>query len=91
MNALVQSAPQLQSSIALYVSTNRSQALDALKGLTLERKLMEVRSTIELLDNESETLIKSGMTDIAILKMSQVVMLEEVQMLIERALLKEGL
>lgn len=76
--------------LSLYIANSKKEALVGLQGLSAMDKIEVIKATIELVDKEAEMLIQQGANDIAILKMSQVVMLEEVEMLIERTMLKEG-
>ena len=70
--------------VSLYLAESKKQAVLALQGLSFIKKSDTLKSVIDLINAEIDMLIMQGANDIAIVKMSQVVMLEDVEMLIER-------
>lgn len=70
--------------LALYTASNKKEVILAMQGLSSIDKVETIKSVIDLLNAETDMLIKQGINDIAVIKMAQVVMLEEVEMLIER-------
>jgi hypothetical protein len=70
------------------LSTSREEARSILESRTPEMRLIILRNAIESLDREIESDIASENIDIAIFKMSQVVMLEDEKHIVERVILK---
>lgn len=69
-------------------SYSREEVRDSLSGHAPEMRYILITNAIDSLNKEIERDITVGNTDLAIFKMSQVVMLEDEKHIIERVMLK---
>lgn len=74
----------------LYSAYTKKEVRYALANKSVEEQFELVKSTIEFLDKETDKALKAGLNEVAIMKMSQVVMLEEELLVLERIMLKQG-
>lgn len=76
--------------IDLYVANTRKEVCSALRGYSNETRLRALKEAVSLFDSEAETFIALGSTDVALMKMSQVALFEDIILVIERMMMKEG-
>jgi|GEM_PF-5773658 len=69
--------------------TSRQELREALSSSSIEVRQIMLTNAIELLNKEIECDITEGNIDIALFKMSQVVMLEDELHIVERLILKQ--
>jgi DNA-directed RNA polymerase specialized sigma24 family protein len=72
-------------------ATTREELREALATRKPELRHVFLKNAIDSLNKEVECDIMEGNTDVAIFKMSQVVMLEDEKHIVERVLLAQGI
>jgi len=71
-------------------ATSREEVRSVLEGISIELQHIYLLNAIEALNKEIVTDIKEDKTDKALFKMSQVIMLEDENHIVERLILKQA-
>lgn len=71
-------------------ASSREELRNALESSSIEVRYIMLTNAIDSLNKEIECDITTGNTDVALYKMSQVVMLEDEKHVVERVMLKQS-